>query len=372
MTTKGQLSTYDFTIWCDKITDDKPSGFDCSALQQLLHQLCKRWVFQIEETQDGIRHYQGRFSLKKKAYMHVFLKRYPVFKCGHLTPTQRGTHTARDFNYVMKADSRVAGPFSDESYSDPGDYTPQVINFLKHDMYPWQNTIMDYATQYNEREIALIYDHVGDIGKSVFQEYLVSTKKAMPIPPYRNMDDILQFAFCQPNFPCYMIDMPRGMKKDKLGEFYSGLETLKNGFVHDKRYKSQYRYMPRPQVIVFTNTLPQFDLMSTDRWVIFEMTKDKALIKKRASDFTTPPIEFELPSPSKINRNHPSYAVARKRKADDDASITTQTVQAMTADPHVQQLTKKTKLVSDCASTFTHPVSVISSSDSDSDIYLEL
>ena len=28
---------------------------------------------------------------------------------------------------------------------------------------------------------------------------------------------------------CYIIDMPRGLKKDKMGDFYSGVEELKNG-----------------------------------------------------------------------------------------------------------------------------------------------
>lgn len=64
------------------------------------------------------------------------------------------------------------------------------------------------------------------------------------------------------------------MKKDKLGQFYAGLECLKNGYMYDKRYSFKRRRIDRPQIWVFTNTLPAWELMSMDRWQVYEMTAD--------------------------------------------------------------------------------------------------
>lgn len=99
------------------------------------------------------------------------------------------------------------------------------------------------------------------------------------MPPFRQMEDILACAIDN-IMPAYIIDMPRGMKKDKLGEFYSGLEALKNGVAYDKRYKFRKVRFDRPQVIVFTNVLPAFELMSKDRWCVYEMCDDYSLNKR--------------------------------------------------------------------------------------------
>ena len=77
---------------------------------------------------------------------------------------------------------------------------------------------------------------------------------------------------------CYLIDIPRAMKKDKLASFYSGLEALKNGVMYDKRFHFKKRRIDRPQVIVFTNTLPDWDLMSRDRWQVWRMLPDLTMV----------------------------------------------------------------------------------------------
>ena len=76
--------------------------------------------------------------------------------------------------------------------------------------------------------------------------------------------------------------MPRGMKKDKLADFYAGIEVIKNGVAYDKRYNAKKIYFDRPRVFVFTNMLPCFDLMSKDRWNVWTLhNKD---IKKMLID----------------------------------------------------------------------------------------
>ena len=61
------------------------------------------------------------------------------------------------------------------------------------------------------------------------------------------------------------------MKKDKLGDFYSGIEVIKNGVAYDKRYKAHKVRFNRPRMFVFTNMLPNFSFMSKDRWNVWEV-----------------------------------------------------------------------------------------------------
>ena len=64
------------------------------------------------------------------------------------------------------------------------------------------------------------------------------------------------------------------MKKDKLGEFYAGIEMIKNGYAYDKRYSPTKVRFGRPNIIIFTNTLPEWSLMSLDRWKPFSLIAD--------------------------------------------------------------------------------------------------
>ena len=144
-------------------------------------------------------------------------------------------------------------------------------------MYPWQAQVDAMALEEDDRSIKLIYDRLGNNGKSILSEYLEYKRVALEIPPMRVMKDIMQFCMSFPTHKTYLVDMPRAMKKDKLGEFYAGLECLKNGYLYDKRYGAKKRRIDRPQVIVFTNALPVWDFMSSDRWEVWETTRDRDL-----------------------------------------------------------------------------------------------
>ena len=95
----------------------------------------------------------------------------------------------------------------------------------------------------------------------------------------------MEFAHSFPPKPCYLIDMPRALKKNNLSEFYAGIEVLKNGVTYDRRYSGKKRRMDRPNIICFTNILPDFRFMTQDRWVIWQMQDDQSLIARQPSFF---------------------------------------------------------------------------------------
>jgi hypothetical protein len=165
-------------------------------------------------------------------------------------------------------------------------------------MYEWQKQIIGMIDHWDGRKIDLIYDKPGCIGKSMISEYLEFNGLAEEIPPYRLMDDIFQWVCSRPIKKAYLVDMPKGMKKDKLGDLYSGLEVIKNGVAYDKRYTAKKIRFDRPRIFVFTNELPQFKLMSLDRWQVWEINRETMAMEpytpKTMSILTKPKINEVL------------------------------------------------------------------------------
>ena len=169
--------------------------------------------------------------------------------------------------YVIKDDTRIDGPWTEKD--EIKIITKQMELFNSWGLLPWQQKAKEISQTFCLRTIDLIYDPIGNAGKSLFSEHMEYEGLAEEIPPFRLMDDIFQWVATRPIKSAYIVDMPRGMKKDKLGDFYSGIEVIKNGVAYDKRYNAKKIRFNRPRVFVFTNTLPCLDLMSADRWSIW-------------------------------------------------------------------------------------------------------
>ena len=71
------------------------------------------------------------------------------------------------------------------------------------------------------------------------------------IPVMNNCEDLMQAVQGMPECPCFAMDMPRAIAKDKLYSLYAGLECVKNGLTYDKRYNFEKRRMTRPVQLVF-------------------------------------------------------------------------------------------------------------------------
>lgn len=271
-----QVIGYDLTL--------DATSCDVHEFQRFLNEWAKKWTFQKEAGgTTGYEHYQARLHLHVKQRENEI-----IAKTAHLWPgksrrwsiTSKTCHQGQDFNYVMKADTRIEGPWTDKDFEEPPKLTRQLRDFAGKELYAWQAQVKAWCYEEDDRSIKLVYDSNGNAGKSIFAEYLEYHGLAYEIPPFRQMEEIMQVVMSIKDKKAYLIDMPRGMKKDKLGEFYSGLEALKNGIAYEKRYHFKKKRMDRPQVIVFTNMLPAFEFLSLDRWQVFEMMPDHTLKKR--------------------------------------------------------------------------------------------
>ena len=291
---QGQIKRFDITISREKYKDKYENWED---LHKKLIGWCSHFAFQLERGESGYEHWQCRVQLIHKKTCAAMLSDIIPAIGGNWQVTSNGVHTGpKHFSYVTKEDTRIDGPWDDTSLvQEKPPLTRQLQRFMEHEFYPWQATCWKLVQEEDDRWIHLFFDEVGNVGKSVFLEFLEYQGLAFEMPPLRHLEDIMEFAHSFPPQKAYIIDMPRGMKKDKLADFYAGLETMKNGVTYDKRYVGKKRRMDRPQIMVFTNTLPAFEFMSMDRWRIHVLQRDKSIISRTAEEhlfvtqFNSPP-----------------------------------------------------------------------------------
>lgn len=258
---KNPIYTFDFTI-------PEKNFPDWQVLKKQLLETCKEGTFQLEEGElTGYKHYQGRVSLKKKA--RIGPKGTKTYLTGvHWSPT---SSTNKDnVEYVSKDHTRIAGPWD---ITEEASYIPRQIREIET-LRPWQASIISQLEIWNTRNINMIYCPNGNVGKSILAGYIRAHKLGRVLPPVNDYRDFLRMVCDLPTSRAYVVDMPRAMKKDKLGGFYSAIETCKDGYAYDDRYTFREKIFDCPNIWVFTNVLPEFELLSSDRWQVFEITSD--------------------------------------------------------------------------------------------------
>lgn len=253
MTTTNPVAVWDFTLSVEKC--------DFETLKEWLTINCKKWAFQKEQGENtGYIHWQGRVSMRKKTRNMK----------GILKPTEWSPTTNENMDndfYVLKEQTRIEGPWTDK---DKINYIPRQIREIK-ELYPWQTKIVEMSKKWDTRTINIIYCPNGNQGKSSLVTYMGVYNLGRRIPFANDYKDILRMVCDMPISRSYLIDMPRAINKDKLNQLYSAIETLKDGYAYDDRYHFKEVYFDCPNIFVFTNKLPDMDLLSTDRWKIWHL-----------------------------------------------------------------------------------------------------
>lgn len=255
MTSKSQICGWDFTC--------KAEEYDLDKLKSDLSKLCKKWCFQLEEGATGYKHYQGRVSLKAKT-RSMFGVLEPIY----WSPTSCSNRD-NEF-YVTKEETRLDGPWSDR---DKVIYIPRQVREIEK-LKPWQQKIVDRIDEWDTRTINVVFCRDGNIGKSTLCSYLRAYELARVLPPLNDMKDIMRMVCDLPTSRCYVFDMPRCMKKEKLFGFYSGVEMLKDGYAYDDRHNFKEKVFDCPNIWIFSNMIPDRTLLSADRWKVHMISGD--------------------------------------------------------------------------------------------------
>lgn len=270
----SQVVTWDFTFFPHQ---------DHEKIIKQLTELCKAWDFQQEMCPTTSKlHFQGRFKLKVKERLATLSKKLAGYSLS-ITSTENRDNVY----YVTKQETRVAGPWSseDEIIFVPAQFQNKVWR-------PWQQKVIDSKLVFDNRHINVIVDSIGNIGngggnigKSTIVGYLDATRYAVKIPFIKDYKDLMRVAYNSPKLGMYLVDIPRGLKSESVDQLYAGLEELKNGYVYEDRYTFKRQWINSPVIWVFTNVVPNSDLLSRDRWVYYRVVDN----------------DLEIFDPTKIN-----------------------------------------------------------------------
>lgn len=282
--TKKQCCVWDLTAWPDKVTFEQ--------LQSDIMAHCKKWCFQLESGADtNTQHYQCRVSLKEKTTKGKVIRLFPY---AHVSLTS--SENQKNMFYCMKEDTRVQGPWRDD---DPEPvYIPQQIREIEK-LRPWQQYVMDTAHVWDTRHIDLIHDPRGNNGKTICKGWARCYGIARPMPFVKDYQGMMRMVMDMPTARCYIIDMPRALRKKDLYEFYAGVESLKDGYAYDDRYVFREKYFDCPNIWIFSNKLPDLELLSQDRWRFWKIDEAgvlQALAVAPCNNGSEPPRVASLPS----------------------------------------------------------------------------
>ena len=259
----NSIFTWDFTAPKGELTS--------SEIMTKLKNIAKKGNFQLEVGEvSGYEHWQGRISTIKK-YRKSEIIKLNFLDGIHWSPTSNANKS--NFDYVTKDYTRIDGPWDLKETN----YIPRQIREISA-LLPWQKSITEKLSEWDTRTINLLYDPKGCIGKSILVGWVRAYKLGRALPPVNDYKDMMRLVCDLPTSRGYIIDMPRALKKDKLGGFYSAIESVKDGYAYDDRYTFTEKIFDCPNIWVTSNSLPEFNLLSKDRWRIWEVNQDKELV----------------------------------------------------------------------------------------------
>lgn len=269
------VAMYDFRISAE--------GLDNIVIINQLKKIAKRYTFQLEKGDTtGYLHYQGRMSLIKKHRKPELMKMFDLMPIpNYLEPTVNATYYTGDMFYVMKDETRQAGPWTERESEK---YIPRQYRGMLERLYPYQKVIYDSADVFDTRIINMIYCPSGNIGKSTIASVCELFAKGIDLPPVNDAEKLIQSCcdICEAKqvrdpSPIF-VDLPRAMNKDRLNGIYTAIEQIKKGKLFDLRYKYKEYWIDSPQIWVFSNIQPDLEMLSKDRWRIWSVNEKKELV----------------------------------------------------------------------------------------------
>lgn len=257
---KSAISVYEFRTTKEDVS--------WSELVEGIKQFCKAWAFQIEESDTGYLHYQGKVSLIKPRRKPEIMN---IWKAsGYHFPEYFEPSSDPKNIYSLKFDTRVEGPWTDK---DPEIYIPKQFRNIK--LYPWQEHVKKFV--WDKDHIDVIIDSEGWAGKSTVARLCCLEGKSIIIPSHNDAVKLTQCACNQLmgknlRSPEHIfIDLPRAYDNDKMAGLLSAIETIKSGYVCDERNHYKDWWFDSPNIWVFTNNDIPLHLLTRRRWRLWSI-----------------------------------------------------------------------------------------------------
>lgn len=267
------VACWDFFYNSESLTENTlPTVME---FKKILKSHAKKWIFQLERGAQGRYHYQVRVSLKDKVRNFAKLEGLNNKMIQEMPTAACNMNQFNGESYQAKDDcTRVEGPWCYNDATLTGDFAMMGIH-SEADLWPWQKAMIQLAKLPDLRKINMLIDTKGCNGKSVLFKYMGIMKLGKELPMCNDFQGVMRMAYDVGEFPCYMIDMPRAIKKDKLLGLFGGIEKLKGGYCYDDRNTFRDRYQFNPNIIVATNQKPDLSLLTADRWAFWVIEENE-------------------------------------------------------------------------------------------------
>lgn len=234
------------------------NNYDGSKDIDFLKNLLKNdsYIFGEEVGENGTPHLQGYIKFVKKVRFGWFKSNLPKVHCEPAKGTDED-----NINYCSK----------DGKCHSKGLTIKKPLKILERDhLYNWQREIIKIVeAEPDDRTINWFWEPTGRAGKTTFTKFLCYHYNAVPVEGKKN--DIL-YTVSEFESDIYVFDFERSME-DYIS--YSAIEKVKNGIFMNSKYESKPIIRNSPHIICFANFKPDEEKLSSDRWNIVRIKKDK-------------------------------------------------------------------------------------------------
>lgn len=239
------------TIWM--MTASKNKGISLANFLNLFKLLdVHKWVIGEEIGKEGYKHLQVRFRVADSNDDLV----WQWAQLGHIH-AEKGC--ADEWEYEKK---------EGRYWTSEDSYEIRKIRFGK--LTQIQKEILEQADQTNDREVLVVLDPYGNMGKSWLAIHLWERREALVVPRSSCTAEKLSAFVCSSyaGERYVIIDVPRATKINEA--FYEAAEEVKDGLTFDHRYQGHAKNIRGAKVIIFTNKPLNLKKLSYDRWKMFE------------------------------------------------------------------------------------------------------
>lgn len=303
MSTQGPLcKVWDLTGWTSK-------GWVKDSVEELLKKHGDKWAFQLELAGENEINYDYKYELVKGRYdenseqtikdsmemeksggLHfqcrVCLRGNRAHKTAvvrlfegmHVSPTS--TKSTKNFDYVMKEETRIDGPWTSENIEEEEDvFIDEEVKRIANELKPWQTSILKVLEEQSRDKIAVVLDKIGGIGKTTLTDVARYKKIAGIIPSLDTTKLMMECIFGQltknRKISKWIVDLPRATNEETIAQTYKAMETLKGGTAYDSRFTFREIITKRPSILVFTNKIPNLNYISKFRWDFFTVVNNE-------------------------------------------------------------------------------------------------
>lgn len=197
----------------------------------------------------GYEHWQIRVVFKKPTTIEQLLK-FNIengVTC-HWTPTH-----VHDFAYCEK----------DGEYYRSWEGALGKYRDIK--LKAWQGQAVADLCEQNDRQVTVIQSE-GNDGKSWLAKHLVVKYGYAYVPAMPNFEDYMFMAMAHPEAKGFIFDLPRADTIQQKKAMWMAMETIKNGYLYDKRYNFREMWIEPPKMLVLANERPPREVLTKDRW----------------------------------------------------------------------------------------------------------